>query len=186
MKKCLFLLLVLMAGVNVWGQEEPIQFDEVIKVEGKGVQELYTTIKLWVATNYNSAQDVIQMDDPESGILVCKGAFDYDNGGGIMGAVLDGWVFYTLKVQVREGRYKVSVGNFTHKANPVKNGVYDWSLGMITTRERAKAKGAVDGRQKKAWKKLKTECEAKAYDLIERLKAATEQGDGLMDTDDDW
>ena len=80
----------------------------------------------------------------------------------------------------------MSVGNFTHKANPVKNGVYDWSLGMITTRERAKAKGAVDGRQKKAWKKLKTECEAKAYDLIERLKAATEQGAGLMDSDDDW
>ena len=185
MKKCLFLMLMLVS-VSVMAQEQPIQFDEVIKAEGKSVAEVYTTVKTWVATNFNSAQDVIQMDDPDNGILVCRGTFEYNNGGGIMGAVLDGWVFYTLKVQVREGRYKVSVGNFTHKANPVKNGVYDWSLGLITTRERAKEKGTVDGRQKKAWKKLKTVCEAKAYDLIERLKAATEQGAGLMDSDDDW
>lgn len=185
MKKCLFLMLM-MVSMSVMAQEEPIQFDEVVKAEGKSVPELYTTIKMWVATNYNSAQDVIQMDDAQNGILICKGAFEYDNGGGLMGYVLDGWVDYTLKVQVREGRYKVSVGNFVHKANPVKNGTYDWSLGMITTRERAKVNGPVDARQKKAWKKLKTVCKVKAYEIIEGLKAATEQGAGLMDTDDDW
>lgn len=185
MKKCLFLMLM-MVSMSVMAQEEPIQFDEVVKAEGKSVPELYTTIKMWVATNYNSAQDVIQMDDAQNGILICKGAFEYDHGKGITGEVMDGWVDYTLKVQVREGRYKVSVGNFVHKANPVRNGRYDWSLGLITTRERAKAKGAVDARQKKAWKNLKTVCKVKAYEIIEGLKAATEQGAGLMDTDDDW
>lgn len=186
MKKSLFLLLVLMAGVNVWGQEEPIQFDEVIKVEGKGVQELYTTIKLWVATNYNSAQDVIQMDDPESGILVCKGAFDYDNGGGMTGHVLDGVVHYTLKVAVREGRYKVTVGMFSHEATTADGIKYNWSMGAITTRERAKPSGAIDRRMKKAWEKVKIECKLEAEKIINGLKAATSQGAGLMDTDDDW
>lgn len=178
--------MLMMISMSVMGQEQPIQFDEVIKAEGKPVSEVYTTIKMWVATNFNSAQDVIQMDDAQNGIMICKGAFEYDHGGGIAGAVMDGWVKYTLQIQVRDGRYKVSIGNFTHEAKPSRSAGYDWSMGLITTRERAKAKGVVDARQKKAWKNLKTMCKMKAYELIEGLKAATEQGAGLMDSGDDW
>ena len=65
--------MLVLISVNVMGQEQPIQFDEVIKAEGKSVSEVYTTVKTWVATNFNSAQDVIQMDDPDNGILVCRG-----------------------------------------------------------------------------------------------------------------
>lgn len=186
MKKCLFMLL-LMVSVCAMGQEKPLQCDTVIQASGKSVNEIYTEVKAWVATNFKSANHVIQMDDPDNGILICKGNFEYNApGGDLMYGVLDGWVNFTLQVQVREGRYRVTMGNFTHEAKHVQGGFYDWSLGLITDRERAKAKGAVDFRQKKTWKDLKIKCKTKFMEMIISMSQATEKGGGLLDTDDDW
>ena len=185
MKKCLFLMLM-MISMSVMGQETPLQCDTVIQAQGKSVSEIYTTVKSWVATTFNSAQDVIQMDDPDNGILICKGNFSYDAPGGVMSGVLDGWVHFTLQVQVRESRYRITMGQFAHEAKPVPGGSYDWSLGLITDRERAKAKGAVSARQKKAWKDLKVKCKMQFMEVVMALSQATEQGSGLLNTDDDW
>ena len=186
MKKCLFILLMLIS-VNVMGQEEPLQCDTVIQAPGKSVSEIYTSVKAWVATSFNSANDVIQMDDPDNGILICKGNFKYDAPGGAMTyGVLDGWVNFTLQVQVREGRCRITMGNFTHEAKPVPGGSYDWSLGLITNRKRAKAKGVVDFRQKKTWNDLKVKCKIKFMEMTMSISQATEKGGGLLDTDDDW
>ena len=186
MKKCLFLMLMLIS-VSVMGQETPLQCDTVIQAQGKSATEIYTTVRSGVATPFNSAQDVIQMDDPENGILVCKGNFSYKApGGALTYGVLDGWVNFTLQVQVRDGRFKVTMGQFAHEAKRVPGGSYDWSLGLITDRERAKAKGAVDFRQKKTWKDLKVKCKVQFMEVVMALSQAAEQGSGLLDTDDDW
>ena len=40
---------------------------------GKTKSEIYSIINKWVSINYNSANDVIQMNDKESGIMIVKG-----------------------------------------------------------------------------------------------------------------
>lgn len=183
MKKFLFLMLMSFS-LNVIGQEKPLQCDSVIQANAKTAEQIYTAAKAWVATSFNSANDVIQMDDSQNGILICKGNFKYSAPGGVMSAPMDGWVSYTLKIQVREGRYKVTMGNFEHKAKP--NAGYDWSLGLITDRERAKAKGAVVARQKKTWADLKIKCKMEFMKMIVSISQATAQNSDIIDTDDDW
>lgn len=62
--------------------------------------EAYRRLRLWAAQTYVSAQDVIQMDDPESGTLVLKGAHR-------TGALFaPDWTRYTLTLDVRDRRVR--------------------------------------------------------------------------------
>ena len=48
---------------------------EVINIDSSLSQtELFNRAKIWFVDNYNSAKNVIQMEDKESGILIAKGA----------------------------------------------------------------------------------------------------------------
>ncbi|PRZ19569.1 DUF4468 domain-containing protein [Flavobacterium granuli] len=40
---------------------------------GKSKSDLFTAINKWISLNYNSAQNVIQMNEPESGTIIIKG-----------------------------------------------------------------------------------------------------------------
>lgn len=53
-------------------------FEGVISLPGKNKKELYTILREWVSLRYNSAQNVIQMDDPESGKIIVKGISTYN------------------------------------------------------------------------------------------------------------
>ena len=50
-----------------------ITYTGVVPVEGVGKNELYTRGKVWFARAFHSAQDVVQADDKEAGVLVGKG-----------------------------------------------------------------------------------------------------------------
>ena len=44
-----------------------------INANGKSKSEIYSSINRWVSVNYNSANNVIQMNDKESGTMIVKG-----------------------------------------------------------------------------------------------------------------
>ena len=44
-----------------------------VEATGKSKSEIYSSINKWVSLNYNSANNVIQMNDKESGIMIVKG-----------------------------------------------------------------------------------------------------------------
>lgn len=50
-----------------------ITYSGVVPVEGITKNELYTRGKVWFARAFHSAQDVVQADDKEAGVLVGKG-----------------------------------------------------------------------------------------------------------------
>jgi len=52
-----------------------------INANGKSKSEIYSSINRWVSVNYNSANNVIQMNDKEAGIMIVKGinTLTYDN-----------------------------------------------------------------------------------------------------------
>lgn len=183
MRKLLFLIIAFFT-IGAFAQGNPIKFDKVIQAEGKNVSVLYPTIRAWVATTFNSAQDVLQMDDAQNGIIICKGVFDYRAPGGVTFRYIDGWVHYTLKIQVRDGRYKVTMSNFTHEASSLE-WKSTWSFGLITDRDKYKEKGLQDKRWTKTWPDLKIKCKAYFNDITTSLQAAT-SNNVVLDTEDDW
>lgn len=77
------MLLVLLVPVVAWGQEIPfnreakdIIYDSVYEVNGTK-DELYTKAKVWIADIFRSSIRVIDADDKESGLIVCKGNIKY-------------------------------------------------------------------------------------------------------------
>lgn len=91
-----------------------ITYSEVVTVDSSNnKQELYSRAREWFAKVYNSAQNVIQMDDKESGKIVGKALmtvyFKW------LGASREGgYINYTLSVQLKNGRYKYEITDFYH------------------------------------------------------------------------
>ncbi|WP_165749881.1 DUF4468 domain-containing protein [Cellulophaga sp. Z1A5H] len=77
MKKInLFFGIVLMTLFNCYAQEYILQektVESIFEVEGKSRTEIFTSINKWIALNYNSAQNVVQLNDKESGNIIIKG-----------------------------------------------------------------------------------------------------------------
>jgi hypothetical protein len=74
MKKLLLILLCLpMIG---FGQDFKMQekmVTGVFELDSISKSELFTAINKWISINYNSANNVIQMSDKESGVIIIKG-----------------------------------------------------------------------------------------------------------------
>lgn len=118
--KFLITMLLLMASVPSLGQtthtlpivDGKITFSEVVHVEGAGKDELYSRARLWIADAFRSSNDVLQLDDRDGGMLLAKGMLKQETGGNNAissgPSVVKTWMF-TVKIQLRDGRYKVDV-----------------------------------------------------------------------------
>ncbi len=79
MKKVLSALMLCFVSIVMFSQEIKVISNEfptyqgVISIDNQSANDLYTHIKLWIAENFKSANDVIQLDDKENGVLVVKG-----------------------------------------------------------------------------------------------------------------
>jgi hypothetical protein len=86
-----------------------INFNEVVFVDGASKDDLYSRAKLWFADAFKSSNYVIQLDDRENGVILGKGTLRIEEPGSMTRpTVVKTWGF-TIKVQVREGRYKAEL-----------------------------------------------------------------------------
>lgn len=181
MKKLFFILAILLPLVMMAQDAEPLTISEVIQVEGKSKAEIYSGLRIWVATTYKSAQKVIQMDDKESGTLIIKAIFNYKKGGMFYSAY-EGHVSYTLKLQAKDGRFRAEMSNISHENKP--GNAKNCCLGLITTAEKYTDKGANKKYHNNVWNDIKEKAQAEANTLFESLKLITDFNDS--NTDDDW
>lgn len=104
--------LILCLAPFVFSQLPPmdggkITYQEVVSVDGASQDELFRRAENWVVDNYISAQDVINQADPENGRIVAKGYYKIT-------FVLTGYrVYHALKIEVKEGRYRYTVTDFS-------------------------------------------------------------------------
>jgi hypothetical protein len=88
-KRWLIMGMLAIVPAASWGQsastlptvDDKINFSAVVPVEGATKDELYARTKLWFANAFTSANDVIQLDDPERGIVLGKGSVERAEGG---------------------------------------------------------------------------------------------------------
>ena len=110
MKK--FILLLLMFGVTntiIYSQVENKlakfpDYQGVVIIQEKSANDIYAGVKLWVASNFKSANDVIQLDDKENGIMVVKGnSIVYFT---FVGKKYPARVHFTLKIEVKDNKFR--------------------------------------------------------------------------------
>ena len=79
---------------------------EVVPVEGVSAKDLFSRGRAWVATTYLSANDVVQLTDADAGRLIAKGQTS------IPWTMIRLLVWHTVTLEVKEGRYRVTVSDF--------------------------------------------------------------------------
>ena len=111
MKKFFLLVCIPVFSISR-AQDNPFTFNEVVKVDSVERATLYNRAKRWIDSSYASAQSVIQTDDSINKIIVVKAAFIVHVSDGF---VRDGGnVRYTLSIQCKDGRYKITLADFIH------------------------------------------------------------------------
>lgn len=196
--------LLLLCTTQIFAQT----YSEVVQVEGKTSEELYVAAREWFAVTFNSANEVLQMDDPMAGKLVGKGATSvsefYTTGKGLTAVPVSmQWdPNFTMKIEVREGRYKCTVSDvsiksyneligatevpfsrYTDQLETFKNGSDpEWvrnnpPQGMKMNKSMARA----TAQSNEAHYKLVVKTENKIKALMNSLEAAMKK-----DSEDDW
>lgn len=164
---------------------------EVVQADGMTADAIYLKAKEWYATTFNSAQDVIQMDE-KGVVIIAKGLFNANYSSIVMGKeyIVPMNIYFTLSTKFKEGRYKydlviTEVGNnagaakypYTTYINSTTAEGYDKMMAEqgIKVGKKAKANG-IEG-AKKFCNNVSVEADA----LIQSLKEAIISNGG-----DDW
>lgn len=160
---------MLLVSLAATAQDHPLSFSEVIQVEGKTKAEIFGGLRQWVATYYVNGKAVTQMEDAESGTIILKAAFPFKKGG--MYSSYTGNIDYLLKLQAKDGRFRVEMSNLIHSVN---KGNYERSnLGLITTAEEYGKGGLEKGSNNKIWKEIKQKAGEDFAGTVESLKNIT-------------
>lgn len=187
MKKTLFILVLLFVvlGISAQSDVRELTFSKVIQDEHNANKaDLYTIMRGFITMYFKNSQKVIQMDDREAGVIICKGTSIF-NAQGLMLSSYDGWLDFTIKIQARDGRVKIDVSNFFHHNKP---GNYDKSnLGLLTTSEVYTDKGSLKKYHNKVWGMLKEKAAGISDDIFNNAEIAIKKGDKESSSgEDNW
>jgi hypothetical protein len=93
-----------------------ILYTEVIQADSIKMNQLYLNSKQFFVDAFKSAKDVIQLDDKEAGIVIGKGFSDiYIKS---LGLNVKTQMWYTIKIQSKDGRYKYDIYDIYFKNYP--------------------------------------------------------------------
>lgn len=183
MKK-LVLMSVLMCSFMFANAQEPLSFSKVITCDSTATKsDIYSAIKGWIGVSFKSAKSVIEMEDKDAGLIVIRPSHDYYMKG-LMYLGFSGYIRYTVKFQIKDGRYKVDVTNFDHLATTECR---DCNVGIITTDKEYPYKAAfgAKGHMNKVWNDLKIKAGFIARECLENvsnIKISPSKGS----TEDNW
>lgn len=99
-------------------------FQQVVQVEGATATQLHSRAKLWVASSYRSAPDVVKLDDNEQHHMVLKGMHKE-----IYGGATTVWYNYTLTIECKDGRYRRTIDQILYEPSPGRSYPIEKNLG---------------------------------------------------------
>ena len=166
----------------------PLSFEEVIKVnktnesDTTSKEQIYSAIIEWIGTNYQSAKTILEIQDKDNGLIILNALFDFKCTG-LSGMHYSGVIKYKMKIQVRDGRFKVTIGNFTHEAKKREQ-----TFGLLTTletRDKALVWGQPLKLENKIWKDAKNTSKKYAENMFLRLSQIN-FNKASQKNEDDW
>lgn len=119
------------AGSIPFNDRGAVVFSQVIKQDAPA-PVLYSRIKAALSDLFVSFKDVLQLDDPDSGVMVVKGINKIEN------VVIS----YTVKTEVKDGRFRAQVYDIVYTAH-LTGGLPDtvWAAEDLTDSECLNKKG---------------------------------------------
>lgn len=182
MKKALFLCMLFF--VATLQAQEPLSFEKVIQADSLKKDAIYNGLKEWVGMNFKSAKSVIEMDDKEAGILLLRPLSNYKMKG-LTYLGFEGYLKYTIKLNIKDGRFKVVITNFEHSVLP--GNCRDCNLGLITIDEEYPYKYSfgAKGHMTKVWKDIKVKSELIALNYFEEISKIKFKSNS-SDSNDNW
>lgn len=168
MKKLIILIFFSLSLSELYSQES-LSFEKIITIDSINKNDIYIKIKEWVGMTFVSAKNVIEVDDKDAGLLILSTLKDF-NYGGMMYACYNGFLKCTIKIQIKDGRYKVIVTNFIHEVK--KGNSPQCELGLITIDEECNKEATLNATRKfnnKLWLRLKSDSEIYASEIFEKI-----------------
>lgn len=179
MKRTLFFLLIFLAPLPTWCQEK-LKIDTIIQAPSINQQTIYNASREWFVDNMKSSKHVIQLDNPTEGIIIAKYNIEFPVNHFVWHP-LSGYINITIKIQAKDGRYRIQMYDFIHEAGP-KSGE-SWNVGMIYTEKPEFIKGSkakvYNEMQKRALPLIKLETES-------TIKSIQEKINSYKSDNDDW
>lgn len=166
-------------STNIHGQEN-LNFEKVIQADKMSKSLIFIKVNEWFASNYSSANDVIQMAEKDEGIIIGKGNLSY-NHKGYLYRCYEGYIGYTIKVYTKDNRFKVVLSNFQHTV--IASNTEACQLGLITTSEEFTNTGISKKYHNIVWNDIKTQSEIFSKNIFRELEEAV--NDNSFE-DDDW
>lgn len=92
-----------------------VTITEIVELEGFSKDAIYNKTKLWITQTYKSPQDVLQLDDKESGLIVIKAISE----------ITPAYVHYTFTIKIKDGKIKLET-NQIYSDSVIGNANYGW------------------------------------------------------------
>lgn len=125
MRKYIFIVIAL-TTLKAQGQflfpekEGKVVYEEVIEVD-KTKDQLYNSAKHWMVTIFNDANEVIQLDDKESGKIIGKGVVRHTQP--ILWTSVINNNNFTIEIDCKEGKYRYRIFDIVVKTGVMPSGV---------------------------------------------------------------
>jgi hypothetical protein len=117
--RTLFTLLLLIVAFASHAQTLPVDetgkvnFTEVVEIQDSA-HNLYAKALQWFAITFKSSNDVIQMKDESTGMIIGKGTA-YVKWPGQLGVYTQGWLEFIITIAVKNGKYKYNITGFKYQ-----------------------------------------------------------------------
>lgn len=162
------------AGAMPFDESGQVVFSKVIPAENQSADNIYTAARIFITEAFNSANDVIQLDDEEKGILIAKGWREQKAHSKFMNAFAGApyQIYFTIKLQCRDGRYKIDIYQLRGHLNPhMVNGQLskeiDIPAELMTDEACLKPNGDVKKSGYGLWRRMVIDC---AYALMNQAE----------------
>lgn len=158
MKQLLFILMFPLAS---WGQST-LHYEGVVQVDSAMSKDaIYNKTVEWVSETYRSANNVIQNKDKDAGVVQLNAIYSCPTKK-VLGHQYYFDVRYSLKVEMKDGRYRYEFTNFIPQRDgktysPLTNGDLPGDMTWVM--------------EKREWEALKVSAAAKQAELVAALTA---------------
>jgi Domain of unknown function (DUF4468) with TBP-like fold len=87
----------------------------LIDTISKSKDDLYVNSITWIANNFKSAKDVIQMQDKEAGRIIVRGLLEIDGPSSLFTTCGRDNVNFKITIDLKDNKYRIVFEDFTHE-----------------------------------------------------------------------